>query len=580
MFEEAVNQLKKDLLGFNPNPEFVQGILNGTYEKESSVDNLPKANGSKSELIPVVLTLITFMYHEHFDEVESYVHIFAMNKSEISEIAGLAFGLAIAQKKFEKCSTLLYHYEIGLDMTYRFIRGYVDFLLNNKKYSKAYEVWSYYKEKYNLTIGFIEQSIKEIFNKSMTLIRNKGSKDYSDVFEFVREFHVPHKIIYSKAMSHFNYNMSHNNQYQGALIAKNLELGSSLTKNAAFQALKAEVKKFNTLLKKGAYNIKMKILDNDPFIVLKNIIKEFDIYNVNKLHQTDLKEKSLYLNVFELVSSTVTKILDGASFTNLDENTRYYLAISLINDFRLYDDALSVAKSNDIIVSLNMMLRNINSKITDLKSALQYEEILKFFKGISLPDVSEINSIGRKLFILSLKEKDINRAKYYYDLFSLKLHFLTIETTEIVFNLVDKNDFDTLINLLKAFPIKDEFTRDKRFMDTMYNLYFKSVIECKEKKSNEIAAIFGFGKDIKYKAIKELVFNKIEEIDFEEAKKLISKHKIKKKDLQGRLKDLYRKLIKEDKQTACQLRKEFGITIMDIGILTWLLREVIGIGKH
>jgi len=208
---------------------------------------------------------------------------------------------------------------------------------------------------------------------------------------------------------------------------------------------------------------------------------------------------------------------------------------------------------------------------------MEYYELLKSLRALSVLNDEKTDIIAKKLFIFALKRKEIQTVIKTYMEFSFNFDSVRKDVLEIIYEWAKNNDFDNIFILMDKFPIKDSIIKDERFMERVKDYYNKNFKENKMLKCLNIAEAFNLNRTQYVDSVKELIVINLKSKKITEAKNLMRKFKIKKSEMSEVIKEYYFEMLKTDRNYAKKLRPEFDLSILDVGFLRWFLYEVVGL---
>ena len=276
-------------------------------------------------------------------------------------------------------------------------------------------------------------------------------------------------------------------------------------------------------------------------------------------------------------ASIFLELLDEKKYRENDIMAKTYLAIRLVKDYNLNNDHLFLHINDKIIEHSGKLIKNIDASIINYDTAIEYLELLKILRKLSIMDSAKTDNLAKRIFIFIIEKKEIQQALNLYMLFSFRFDTIIKELKNIIYKWAENDDFETIILLLEKFPLKGTIIKDNKFMEKVNSYYEKNAKENKLLKCLTIAETFGFNKSKYINSVKNLIEYNVGINKISEAKKLMKKYNIKKTGINKRAKKQYYEMLKKDKNSALKIREVFGLSIFDVGFFKWLLYEVIGL---
>ncbi|MCK4966755.1 hypothetical protein KAS50_06975, partial [bacterium] len=417
--------------------------------------------------------------------------------------------------------------------------------------------------------------LKEEFVKQMTFKSEQKIRDYSIPYKMNKLFGLPKNITFQKAMAEYNYNYDEKHYYTAASIAKYLRLGDAIMKKAANEGFKLELLKFKKNLQKGIYKNWKKINSNDAFYTTKKVLIEFNLFNLS-IKKSDPEYPNVR-NIVDRVYDIFIELVDGDAFEQSGTIARTYIAITMIKEYGLNNDLLFPHIVKEVAGYTETLVRNIEKEIVNLKNSREYYDMLQSLRRLNLLDLERTDRIGQKIFMFALEEKEITFAIKIFKDFSFRFEVVGPKILNTIYDWAKNNDYDTIFTVMENFPIKPYLIKNKGFMDKIHEYYKKNMTDNKLLKCLSIAETFEFGMDKYMSSVNNLFETHLKSKDITEAKKLLRKYKVKRSIVVNNVKKNYYEVIKSDKRYAGKMRTEFDLSVFDVGVLKWLLYEVIGI---
>ena len=281
--------------------------------------------------------------------------------------------------------------------------------------------------------------------------------------------------------------------------------------------------------------------------------------------------------IAEIVYEIFAILVDEKLYARIGLISKTYLSINLIKDYALNNDHLFPHIFKNVAIQSEKLTKNIDREVIDYKSGMEYYELLKSLRALNVLNYEKTDNIAEKIFIFALRRKEIQTVIRTYTEFSFNFDSVRKDILEIIYEWAKNNDFDNIFILMDRFPIKDSIIKDEQFMEKVKEYYNKNLKENKLLKCLNIAEAFNFNRTQYVDSVKGLIVFNLKSKKITEAKKLMKKFKIKKKEISGVIKEYYFEVLKTDKNYAGKLRTEFDLSIFDIGFLRWFLYEVIGL---
>jgi len=573
--KSTISELKEELISESPNEQLIKSIIENPDAGEEFVSEAFKdKDDPKKNLKFIYLSIISGLFLLKISEISRLKSVFSLDEDEVTEVAGLAFLFAEKQKNYDVMLYIIENFDLIDKSLVKPLIELIKALILSKEYEKAVDIWNKYN-KFIINDKPIFEALEKAYKRSMNFKKENLVRDYSDTFNIIRLFKLPKDITFQKAVDEFNFNFNQKRFYTAALIGKNLKLGEAITKKAAYEAFKKEIERFRKNLEKGIYKEWKKIDVNDPFFKARKILSEFGVYDVNI--EKNSKEYDLVRKVAEIVYEIFEILLNEKLYNDIGLISKTHLAIKMIKDYALNNDRLLPHVFKNVVIQSEKLTKNIDGEVIDYKSGMEYYELLKSLRELNVLNYEKTDIIAQKIFIFSLKRKEIKTAIRTYMEFSFNFDSVKNDVLEIIYEWAKNNDFDDILILMDKFPIKDSIIRDEQFMDRIEDYYYKNLKENKLLKCLNIAEAFNFNRTQYIDSLKGLIIFNLKSKKITETKNLMKKFKMKKNEISEGIKEYYFEVLKTDKNYARKLRIEFDLSIFDVGFLKWFLYEVIGL---
>ena len=573
--KNAISELKEELIGRSPDKQLIKSIIEDPDAGKEFVSEAFRAKDEPKKYLKFVyLSLIKGLFLLKISEIGRLKGVFSLEEDDVTEVAGLTFLFAEEQKKYNVMLYIVENFNLTDKSLVKPLVELVKTLILSREYEKAVDIWNKYS-KFIINDKPIIEVLEKVYKRSMSFKKENLVRDYSDAFNIIRLFKLPKNVTFQNAIDEFNFNFNAKRFYTAALISKTLKLGEAITRKAAYEAFKKEIERFRKNLEKGIYKNWKKIDVNDPFFRARKILSEFGIYDV-KIEKSS-KEYDLVRKIAEIVYEIFAILVDEKLYAGIGLISKTYLSINLIKDYALNNDHLFPHIFKNVAIQSEKLTKNIDREVIDYKSGMEYYELLKSLRALNVLNYEKTDNIAEKIFIFALRRKEIQTVIRTYTEFSFNFDSVRKDILEIIYEWAKNNDFDNIFILMDRFPIKDSIIKDEQFMEKVKNYYNKNLKENKLLKCLNIAEAFNFNRTQYVDSVKGLIVFNLKSKKITEAKKLMKKFKIRKKEISGVIKEYYFEVLKTDRNYAGKLRAEFDLSIFDIGFLRWFLYEVIGL---
>jgi len=573
--KSTISELKEELIGRSPDKQLIKSIIEDPDAGKEFVSEAFRAKDEPKKYLKFVyLSLIKGLFLLKISEIGRLKGVFSLEEDDVTEVAGLTFLFAEEQKKYNVMLYIVENFNLTDKSLVKPLVELIKTLILSREYEKAVDIWNKYS-KFIINDKPIIEVLEKVYKRSMSFKKENLVRDYSDAFNIIRLFKLPKDVTFQNAIDEFNFNFNAKRFYTAALISKTLKLGEAITRKAAYEAFKKEIERFRKNLEKGIYKNWKKIDVNDPFFRARKILSEFGIYDV-KIEKSS-KEYDLVRKIAEIVYEIFAILVDEKLYAGIGLISKTYLSINLIKDYALNNDHLFPHIFKNVAIQSEKLTKNIDREVIDYKSGMEYYELLKSLRALNVLNYEKTDNIAEKIFIFALRRKEIQTVIRTYTEFSFNFDSVRKDILEIIYEWAKNNDFDNIFILMDRFPIKDSIIKDEQFMEKVKNYYNKNLKENKLLKCLNIAEAFNFNRTQYVDSVKGLIVFNLKSKKITEAKKLMKKFKIKKKEISGVIKEYYFEVLKTDRNYAGKLRAEFDLSIFDIGFLRWFLYEVIGL---
>lgn len=569
---ETIKRVREELLGQRP----VKKLIDLVVQKRENDDALHRGTGTHEDLEreaqAICLTVINTFYHNNFKQIDQHRREYSLSKEDLTLLTEIAVDLAHAHNEHAKAFSIIEFMPLDTMRTTKIVMSFLEIILQAGQYEAAGKVWNKYKD-----LGVSEQSFHDLlqsaFKKVMTFQDSVNQRDYTKVFEFQKLFQLPRDITYSIVSEEYEENRKAGNYLTAATISQMFGLNPNVTNDAALQAWRSCLLQFQKNLDQGQYQTFDQPAEDDPYLQAKQISDEFHLFDYQDSYGN--YDKELVKKIQDMAIALFEKLRDPNQFMRNAGYARIFFAHRCIQDYQLMNHkiAANIAdKTSDGVVKL---LSFIQEESKSLDAAKKLKPILDDLVSKVSSDNEVIDELSIQMFHLALEAKDLEYAKKIYATYSLNPKDVLPKLAVYANDLANAGQFDLLLDFIEMFELQKMLKDNKHFMEKIDAYYDENMQRKRYLKSFAIADLFQMKNKKRVAPIKLLIDDHLKEHNLTEIHHLMKKYKIRKKDVRGSAKLMYKDVVTTDKNFAVELRKDFELSIFDVGIFTWLMYEVL-----
>ncbi|MFC1724380.1 hypothetical protein ACFL4T_02045 [candidate division KSB1 bacterium] len=571
-YKDIFENIAKSIRSKSPAYEVIEEIFLKANDPEI-VKKYYKEAGWEENPYEGMEVLIGFVYNGGEEETQKISEAGYITFEDINEVAKLAFDIASIKNDAEAATYLVHEYHFGWKHVSPSLISMLFLFLERNEKDKALEFFKKNADK--IDTETLNRKALVFFNETISRIRQSNRDQYGQAVFYKNLFDLPTALVYHEVHEEYEYHMTKKNYKIAAELAKEFNFPENLTINAGFMAFKVEFENFKNKISHGEYVNITDLGPLDPYRISKNFLKD---YNLLDLSLSNEQHKPFIQKISKIVSGFLKELNYKDSYEKLELKQKIIFSTNIITDFKLTTDFFepsAVLEINEIISKiLNLIDLNLES-IENVK--LFFNPLIKL-NEIYTTSKDKISQLAGRIFDIYLFEEDFNKAVEAFSIFHLKIDNLMPGIIEKCKKFLAEDKINSLKEIVNYFDIEKDLRQNDGFRELLYKTLEQDI---KLDFYDKVMALFDIF-NIPKNTYTPLVLLKIDVLlkhsKFEEVKKLLNLFNLEIKDIRKKLLEYYDKIVLVDVQNARILREEFGLSIFDVGIITWFIREVLNIG--
>ena len=568
IFENIAKSIRKKSPAFEVIEEIFQKV-----NDPDAVKKYHKEAGWEENPYEGMEVLIGFVYNGDEEETQKVAEAGYNTFEDINEIALLAFDIASIRNDAEAATYLAHEYHFGWrHVSPTLISLLFQFLERNEK-EKASEF--YKKNADKIDTETLNKKAHVFFNETVRRIRQANREKYGQAIFYKNLFDLPTALVYPEIYEEYEYHMEKKNYKTAAVLAKEFEFPENLLINAGFMAFKVEFENFKNRINHGDYVNTTDLGPMDPYKISKNLLKEYKLLDLSLSNE---QHKPYIQKISKIVSGFLKELNYKDAYEKLDLKQKIVFSTNMITDFKLTTDFVEPAAVLEVNEIISKILNLIDLHLESLESVKLYFDPLIKLNEIYTSSKDKIKQLAGRIFDIYLFEEDFNKAVEAFSIFHLRIDNLMPGIIEKCKKFLAADKLNSLKEIVNYFDIEKDLRHNDGFRELLYKTFEQDIRLDFYDKIMALLDIFNIPKNTYIPLVLLKIDVLLKQSKFEEVKKLLSLFYLEIKDIRKTLLEYYQKIVLVDVQNAKLLRAEFGLSVFDVGILTWFIREVLHIG--
>lgn len=570
MNSETIKIIRGEILSESGREYLIDSIVTKKETGELPMPGVSPEDEPEQKIRKISTAAIYALYQNEFDHLETIKLQYSISKEDMILLAEIAVDLAHVKNEPANAFNIIEYQELDSIRINKTFMSYMNSLLQDEEFEAACEVWNNYKE-----LCTNEQRVNDMFKNTfkhiMAFKPDESERDYSKGLQFQELFKLPKEFTYPVVIEEFEHNKKKGNYLTAAILSQKFGLTQAVTNQAAFLAWKDEMEQFQNNLDRGNYREIEQLEKADPYAETKNISKQYHLFDYK--NENNNLDKDLIRKIHEIVLPISEKLVDSKLLQSNKPNVKIFLANDLINDYQLFNSKVAVGTAEKTAVNIVKLIDFIQDESKDIQTAKDYKPILDNLLSKIPIDDKVIEKLSKKLFYLALDNGDLEYAKKIFDTYSLEIRVVGPKLAEYANSMADSDQFTLLMDFIEMFDLQKMLKDNDVFMRKIDNYYYATMKKKKYLNCFAIADMFQMNEKKRFQPITLLIDEHFKTRNLKEIHKLMKKYKMKKRNVKSSARAMYLRSLKTDREYAIRLRREFGLSIFDVGIITWFLYE-------
>ncbi len=564
-----INQLKIRLSESNPDNELIERILPGEENGGKFNQKIIDDDGNVSEYSHIE----EIVYHlcvGNYSQIKNITETHNISNRNLIEIVNIAFDFVTWKKMSEAAFFVVDHFLLDEKKTTNGVFYYAKELIEKEDYQKVSELIKNYRAK--VIPEQITQWATRLFEQAMIFDRADKERDYTKALKIKEIFMLRSSVTEQLALEQYDYNISKENYYAAANLAKVFQLDITRIKRAALMAFKVKFKKFKEAVDKGEYFEKYYKKPDDPYLHAVNILNDFSIMEERGIK--DEFSQPYYKEASDFAFFYLRKIMSFPESENFNFLLKSTLSTNLITDYFL-SDLVNMKRAEESDRILGEITRKLNELIINLENAEAYHKIVLKLYNIFSSHKSNLKRISYKLFDIFVDNDKIELSYKIYTDFNMDKRDIMEKLMNRCLILLKLRKINEFGKFIETFSVKSDFAKNKDFIERIYfnfdNLVFNGYYE----DATALSSMFKFPQNRIAATTVSLCRDLLLKGKDDEVIKIWHKFNLSMKHLRRVFQEIYNIRVKFSWREGYNFRTKFGISIMEIGIIKWLFCEIL-----
>lgn len=569
MFRQHINRIKAQIDGKTINKETAEKVL-ATVERSDEFLACNPEPRSQELCTDILFQIIHYIYHQNIAISNKLCEHFNLTGVEKGLLAEIAFDIARWKNNIEVQYFLASNFLLDEERITDGILVYIISIVDSEDYNKASELMQRFRNRINRT-KMNEWTLQQ-FTSAMTFKTEEKTRDYTKAYKILEIYRLDHTSTYSIALGQYEYNMNHKQYLTAAELGKKFQLGEGKTLLAAYQAFEEKIQFFRKKLTSGGYPERFHLQENDPFSQTIWVAKNYNL--IRDPSSTAAITNPYVQKAHDIAYYFIKQLIRDNGWRNVSLFVRYLFTINLITEFYFYKTT-KIEEAEEIQRIIVKILSGLDGIIKEPKDAEQYIHILlKIFQTFR-QHKSTVQQFALRLFTLTLKDNKIEIAYKIFHDFQLQLGTVMELLENRCLILLEQNKSQLFLKIIDEFDLVSSLKNNRNFIEQLYEMYKKAISRMAFETANIIQSRFPFSRRNQIDPVRSHVRSLLLRNKDKEVLEVLRRTSIRIREIRSVLLEMYKYRTTQDCEEGPIFRRIYGLTPMDIGIITWFFSEIL-----
>lgn len=492
------------------------------------------------------------------------------SKEDFENTCRLSFDIADQLDETETLMRMAETMPLDRGRMTRAILPAVSKFVRDKNFDGANELIQKYKDSLNMDT-LSDEGLKEL-EAALIVVSVDDNLEFLDAAQIQKVYGLEKYVVSQVIETKFDQLMEEEKYLSAASLVQSFDCHIDRVKSVAYKAYEV---RFDALYQK----LEEQILRGRNSILLgsayKDIYQIVTGYQLLDTTQSPSKSKAMKANVKNKAFALVRLFAKQYNNKRIELIPQAVLCATMMKDFQLADlsDTRMAEESGAIIVKIlsgiedtMMNLKQVNALYASLR---QFMDIYPGYKG-------RIKRLGLRAFEIYIKENQFKAAMDAVEQFEIDADIVYKEVRLKVLEMLGTEEPSEILKVVNFFHISDNLMKDDAFNKKVFEAFEKAMSRHSVRNAKLLCDSFQIPIKKRVAVVKHQLKNLLLKQKDHDANVLIDRFRLQNKNVKHILIEVYNHRLQQDVLLAVKFRQDFSLSILDVGILNWVINEFFG----